>query len=89
MQNIEKLASATYILKLAEETKEANFGEKLKSVLKAIGLFGSGGLAGGLIGEQQGYNRGYNTAASSSQQDLAKGLALMLQEIAQKGKKSA
>jgi hypothetical protein len=79
MQNIEKLASASYIV------KQANAG-KIKSILKALGLAGTSGLAGGLLGEQAGFDRGMNTAGASNNQDMAKGIAMLLQEIAQKGK---
>jgi hypothetical protein len=79
MQNIEKLASASYIV------KQANAG-KIKYILKALGLAGTSGLAGGLLGEQVGFDRGMNTAGAINNQDMAKGIAMLLQEIAQKGK---
>jgi len=89
MNQIEKLASAHYLIKKAKSGQ-------LMAVLKSLGLLGSGvatgGVVGGVIGDRAGYNRGYNTGyntgGATTQQDLVKGLELILKDISQKGRES-
>lgn len=83
MNQIEKLASASYLIKKANPAR-------IISMLKSLGLLAGGGVVGNIIGRHSGYNTGYDkgleTGVSTTHKDLASGLTLLLQDIARKGK---